>query len=190
MNKPNTPKDQKPSTASNSNNSTIKVTTHIARWDPARDYIDPATIESSKAQAVRLFHLLARGYRIHRMNADEFGFVKNFSLHSAISQLEAMYDLPVERQLITLANGAKVKEYFFSETTIAALQQPERRKAIGDEFRRFKEFRFFSKVFKAFKNCLFILLVFSALLKRNPVFRNELIQIKEQITRVLDGGVK
>lgn len=186
MNKPNTPK-KKPAKAPKQNNNTAKVSRYISRWNPARDYVDPAAIESSKAQAGRLFTVLSKGHRIHRLNADKFGFVKNFSLHSVISQLEAIYDLPVERQLITLANGVKVKEYFFSAETIAALQLPEKRKAIGDEFRQLREFRFFSKVFGAFKNCLSILLVFPALLKRNPTFKPQLKELRDQITTVLKG---
>lgn len=66
MNKPNTPK-KKPAKAPKQNNNTAKVSRYISRWNPARDYVDPAAIESSKAQAGRLFTVLSKGHRIHRL---------------------------------------------------------------------------------------------------------------------------
>ena len=182
MNKPNTPNTAKPSTASTEHDTppTAPVS-RIKQFNPSRDVHDKDVLTKTLADVEKLYRALSIGGRISRVNCDTYGLTKNSSIHSLVSSLEASYGLPVDRAWVKNPDGSKVKDYWFSERTMTALDDPEKLAAVRNQFKRHMERRRLDKGYSSVANFLSWVANDTNKFDRNP----ELSEMLAELSRYL-----
>lgn len=185
MNKPNTPQTPKPSTASIENHTppTAPVS-RIKHFNPSRDLIGDKTLDAAKANTQKLFEVLSKGMRVNTLDCSKYGFASHTAIHSVVASLEASYGLPVDRKYI----DGKIKEYWFSPRTLAALDDPEKLDQIRDQFRRHMERRRLDKGYSNMVNFLSWVANDPHKFERNPELPEMLSELSRYLTAVEAGA--
>lgn len=188
MNKPNTPNTAKPSTASTENDTppTAPVS-RIKQFNPSRDIHDKEVLMDALADVEKLYRALRNGARISRANCDLYGITKNSSVHSLVAGLEATYGLPVDRAWAKFPDGSKVKDYWFSPRTLAALDEPEKLVQIREHFKRHMERRRLDKGYSYVANFLSWVANDPDKFERNPELPEMLSELSRYLTAVVAG---
>lgn len=185
MNKPNTPNTAKPSTASVENDTppTAPVS-RIKQFNPSRDLIGDETLDAAKANTQKLFEVLSQGVRVNTLDCSRYGFAPHTAIHSVVASLEASYGLPVDRKYI----DGKIKEYWFSPRTVAALDDPEKLAQVRDQFKRHKERRRLDKGYSNMVNFLSWVANDPDKFERNPELPEMLSDLSRYLTAVVAGA--
>ena len=115
----------------------------LAELNPNRPVVEKSVIEQKNSSTAALFKQFSNRHRLNRRNLQKYGLTFNGSLHTYVSELEKKYDVLCERQRISVYDGngnpVRVHEYWFSEETIACLDDLFLREAMATTVRRFKE---------------------------------------------------